>query len=53
MTGKPDSYYAQLEKELADCRREDDQIQRKTALLTAIIRILRGSICTSGRLCCR
>lgn len=44
MTGKPDSYYAQLEKELADCRREDEQIQRKTALLTAIIRILRGSI---------
>ncbi len=44
MTVKPDSYYAQLEKELADCRREDEQIQRKTALLTAIIRILRGSI---------
>ena len=44
MTGKPDSYYARLEKELAECRREDEQIQRKTALLTAIIRIFRESV---------
>lgn len=44
MTGKPDSYFARLEKELADCRREDQQVQRKTALLTAIIRIFRESI---------
>ena len=44
MTGKPDSYYTRLEKELADCRREDEQIQRKTVLLTAIIRIFRESM---------
>ena len=44
MTEKSDSYYARLEKELADCRREDAQIQRKTALLTAIIRIFRESL---------
>jgi signal transduction histidine kinase len=44
MTGKPGSYYAQLEKDLAECRQEDEQIQRKTALLTAIIRIFRESM---------
>jgi len=44
MTGKPDSYYTKLENELAECRREDEQIQRKTALLTAIIRIFRESM---------
>jgi signal transduction histidine kinase len=41
MTEKSGSYFARLEKELADCRREDAKIQRKTALLTAIIRIFR------------
>lgn len=44
MTEKPSSYYAQLEKELSDCRREDEHVQRKTALLTAIIRIFRESM---------
>jgi signal transduction histidine kinase len=44
MTEKSDSYFARLEKELADCRREDAQIQRKTVLLTAIIRIFRESL---------
>src|SRR5450631_439456 len=44
MTVKPSSYYAQLEKDLAECRREDEQIQRKTVLLTAIIRIFRESL---------
>ncbi|HSG39316.1 MAG TPA: GAF domain-containing protein, partial [Thermoanaerobaculia bacterium] len=44
MTEKSDSYFARLEKELADCRQEDAQIQRKTALLTAIIRIFRESL---------
>jgi hypothetical protein len=44
MTEKSDGYFARLEKELADCRREDAHIQRKTALLTAIIRIFRESL---------
>jgi signal transduction histidine kinase len=44
MAVKPDSYYARLEQELAECRRQDEQIQRKTALLTAIIRIFRESM---------
>lgn len=44
MTGKPNSYYTNLEKELADCRREDELVQRKTALLTAIIRIFSESM---------
>ena len=43
MAAKLDSYYARLVQELAECRREDQQIQRKTALLTAIIRIFRES----------
>jgi signal transduction histidine kinase len=37
-TGKS---YEALEQELAACRRADEQIQRKIALLTAIIRIFR------------
>lgn len=44
MSAKPVSYYAHLERELAECRRGDEQIQRKTALLTAIIRIFRESM---------
>lgn len=44
MTEKTASYYALLEKELADCRRNDEQVKRKTALLTAIIRIFRESM---------
>ena len=44
MTGKTDDYYARLEEELAECRREDKQIQRKTALLSAIIRIFRETV---------
>jgi len=44
MSEKPCSYYVQLENELAECRRQDEQIQRKTALLTAVIRIFRESM---------
>lgn len=44
MAEKSSGYCAQLEKELADCLREDRHIQRKTALLTAIIRIFRESM---------
>jgi signal transduction histidine kinase len=44
MTETSGIYCAHLEKELADCRRADEQIQRKSALLTAIIRIFRESM---------
>lgn len=44
MTVKCNNYCAMLEKELVECRREDAEIQRKTALLTAIIRIFRESM---------
>jgi len=36
--------YTELEKELADCRRADREIQRKIALLSAIIRIFRETM---------
>lgn len=44
MTAQIDNDVARLQKELADCRREDAQIQRQAALLTAIIRIFRESL---------
>ena len=36
--------YAELEREVAECRRADEKIQRKIALLTAIIRIFRETL---------
>jgi signal transduction histidine kinase len=44
MNDKSCSYYTQLEKELAECRRQDEKVRRKTALLTAVIRIFRESM---------
>ncbi|HAD03797.1 MAG TPA: hypothetical protein DCF93_03820 [Desulfuromonas sp.] len=48
MIEPPDTTYHALEAELAECRRADAQIQRKIALLTAIIRIFRETmVCAS------
>jgi signal transduction histidine kinase len=44
MRDQNDKSYGDLERELAECRAADEQIQRKIALLTAIIRIFRETL---------